>query len=55
MWLNWRLGNKLMSAPIGQTPKSQAGDILYTVRIRIKDVDARLRWGMTVEVTFPDK
>jgi multidrug resistance efflux pump len=40
---------------IGQTPKSQAGDILYTVRIRIKDVDARLRWGMTVEVTFPDK
>jgi len=37
---------------ISQTYKSQGGDILYTVRIKIDDVDPRMRWGMTVEVTF---
>jgi len=37
---------------ISQSFKSQGGDILYTVRIRVDDVDARMRWGMTVEVTF---
>ena len=37
---------------IGQSFKSQGGDILYTVRIRVDDVDPRMRWGMTVEVTF---
>jgi multidrug resistance efflux pump len=37
---------------ISQTYKSQGGDILYTVRIKVDDVDPRMRWGMTVEVTF---
>ena len=37
---------------ISQSFKSQGGDILYTVRIRVDDVDPRMRWGMTVEVTF---
>ncbi|MGB7873221.1 MAG: efflux RND transporter periplasmic adaptor subunit, partial [Anaerolineales bacterium] len=37
---------------ISQSYKSQGGDILYTVRIRVDDVDPRMRWGMTVEVTF---
>jgi len=37
---------------ISQTFKSQAGDILYTVRIKVDDVDPLMRWGMTVEVTF---
>jgi len=39
---------------IAITPKNQAGDILYTVRIRLQNVDTLLRWGMTVEVTFPE-
>lgn len=39
---------------ISNTPRNQSGDILYTVRILLQDVDARLRWGMTVEVTFPE-
>jgi multidrug efflux pump subunit AcrA (membrane-fusion protein) len=37
---------------ISQSFKSQGGDILYTVRIKVDDVDSRMRWGMTVEVTF---
>ena len=37
---------------ISQSYKTQSGDILYTVRIRVDDVDPRMRWGMTVEVTF---
>ena len=37
---------------ISQSFKSQGGDILYTVRMRVEDVDPRMRWGMTVEVTF---
>lgn len=37
---------------ISQSFKSQGGDILYTVRIRVGDVDPRMRWGMTVELTF---
>jgi multidrug resistance efflux pump len=41
---------------ISMTPKNQAGDILYTVHIRIEDAsETRLRWGMTVAVTFPEK
>jgi len=41
---------------ISMTPRNQAGDILYTVHIRMEDVsEARLRWGMTVEVTFPEE
>jgi len=37
---------------VGRSFKSQGGDILYTVRIRVDDVDPHMRWGMTVEVTF---
>ncbi|GAB4505304.1 MAG: HlyD family type I secretion periplasmic adaptor subunit [Anaerolineales bacterium] len=37
---------------ISRAYKLQGGDILYTVRLAVKDVDPRLRWGMTVEVTF---
>lgn len=37
---------------IGQTPKNQGTDVLYTVHIRLDDPDPRLRWGMTMEVTF---
>ena len=32
--------------------KTQSGDILYTVHIRMEEDDPLLRWGMTVEVTF---
>jgi multidrug resistance efflux pump len=39
---------------IAITPRNQAGDILYTVRILLQDEDSTLRWGMTVEVTFPE-
>jgi HlyD family secretion protein len=38
---------------IGGTPKLQTGDILYTVHIRMDSVDPNLRWGLTMEVTFP--
>jgi len=37
---------------ISRSYKLQGGDILYTVRLVVDDVDPRLRWGMTVEVTF---
>jgi hypothetical protein len=37
---------------ISRSFKSQGGDILYTARIRVQNVDPRMRWGMTVEVTF---
>lgn len=30
----------------------QAGDIIYTVTIRVDNGDPRLRWGMTVEAVF---
>jgi hypothetical protein len=30
----------------------QGGDVIFTVRIKADDVDPRLKWGMTVEVTF---
>lgn len=31
---------------------TQSGDVLYTVKILVPQVDPRLRWGMTVEATF---
>ena len=40
---------------ISGAPKLQTGDILYTVHIRMDSVDPSLRWGMTMEVTFPPK
>lgn len=30
----------------------QSGDVIYTVYIRVDETDPRLKWGMTVEVTF---
>lgn len=30
----------------------QAGDILYKARLRVDQPDPKLRWGMTVEITF---
>ena len=40
---------------IGQSFKTQAGDIIYTVEIRLADSDSTLRWGMTVEATLLDE
>ena len=37
---------------IGQSFKTQAGDIIYTVKIRLDGSDPALRWGMTLEITF---
>ena len=37
---------------ISQAYTQQGGDILYTVRIAVQTPDPRLKWGMTVEVTF---
>jgi multidrug resistance efflux pump len=32
--------------------KTQSGDILYTVKIKLNESDDRLRWGMTTQNTF---
>lgn len=37
---------------IGESFTSQAGDILYTITIRLEESDPDLRWGMTVELRF---
>ena len=37
---------------ISQSSFVQGGDVIYTVRIQADEVDPRLKWGMTVEVTF---
>ena len=37
---------------IGQSFKTQAGDIIYTVTISLDESNVDLRWGMTVELTF---
>lgn len=37
---------------ISQVFKEKSGDITYQARIRVDESDARLMWGMTVEVTF---
>jgi multidrug resistance efflux pump len=37
---------------IGQSFKTQAGDIIYTVTISLDETDPNVRWGMTVELTF---
>ena len=37
---------------IAQSFYVQAGDVLYTVRVRLDGSDPRLRWGMTVETIF---
>lgn len=40
---------------ISQTPDNKGGDVLYKDHIRILDPDPRLRWGMTMDVTFSVK
>jgi len=37
---------------ISQSSYTQNGDVIYTVRIQANEVDPRVKWGMTVEVTF---
>jgi len=37
---------------ISQSSVLQGGDVIYTVRIAAQNVDPRVKWGMTVEVTF---
>jgi HlyD family secretion protein len=37
---------------IGQSFKTQAGDVIYTVIISLDEGNENLRWGMTVELTF---
>jgi multidrug resistance efflux pump len=37
---------------IGDVSEEKRGDITYTVRLRVDNVDPRLRWGMTVVVRF---
>ncbi len=37
---------------ISQLFEERRGDITYTARIRVDEIDPRLRWGMTVVVTF---
>ena len=37
---------------ISQSSTVQSGDVIYTVRIQAEEVDPRVKWGMTVEVTF---
>ena len=39
---------------ISQAYVQQGGDILYTVRIALTDSDPRLKWGMTLEVSFQE-
>ena len=37
---------------ISESSYTQSGDVIYTVYIKVDDVDPHVRWGMTVEVTF---
>lgn len=37
---------------IGSVYTEKSSDVLYTVRIRLEKPDTRLRWGMTVQLTF---
>lgn len=37
---------------ISQAFTMQGGDVLYRVKIKVDEVDPRVLWGMTVEVTF---
>jgi multidrug efflux pump subunit AcrA (membrane-fusion protein) len=39
---------------INQVFEEKRGDITYTVRIALDNPDPRLRWGMTVVVTFEE-
>jgi multidrug efflux pump subunit AcrA (membrane-fusion protein) len=37
---------------ISKISEEKRGDITYTVRVKLADVDPKLRWGMTVVITF---
>jgi len=37
---------------ISQSSFVQGGDVIYTVRLKAENVDPRVKWGMTVQVTF---
>lgn len=37
---------------ISRASITQGGDVIYTVYIQVDNVDPRVKWGMTVEVTF---
>jgi multidrug resistance efflux pump len=37
---------------VSQSSYTQSGDVIYTVKLKADKVDPRVRWGMTVEVTF---
>lgn len=37
---------------ISEISELKRGDITYTVRVRLNETDPRLRWGMTVVITF---
>ena len=37
---------------IGAVSQQKSGDVTYPVKIKLIDSDPRLRWGMTVAVTF---
>jgi multidrug resistance efflux pump len=39
---------------ISQVYEEKRGDVTYTVRILLDNPDPRLRWGMTVVVTFEE-
>lgn len=40
---------------IGDIFEEKRGDITYTVRIVLDEIDPRLRWGMTVVITFKEE
>lgn len=40
---------------ISDTYTEKSGDILYTVRIRLAEMDPRLRWSMTMQVNLQEK
>ena len=37
---------------VSRSSFTQSGDVIYTIYIDVQDVDPRVKWGMTVEVTF---
>jgi hypothetical protein len=39
---------------ISDTFEEKRGDITYTTRILVDEIDPRLRWGMTVVVSFEE-
>jgi hypothetical protein len=49
------LNEVVMSGSVSEISQSsllQSGDVIYTVRIQADEVDPRVKWGMTVEITF---